>query len=71
MADLVFTADAEHECPFCGGTYALGHTEDGQNAVTHTYPICDPFGRLDALDFAQAARAKITGKIVIEERGDG
>jgi len=52
-------------CPFCKGVYTAGFVEGSteEAVLVHTVPECDPFVRLEVLDFLE--RARLAGAVPI------
>lgn len=55
MSETVIDSTGPQPCPFCSGTYELVKTTDDYGAL-HSLPMCASFKRMEADDFAVAAR---------------
>ena len=53
---LLVKPEVETRCPFCGGLVTVGTKP--KPFVTHSFPYCGEFERLDALEFLSEINKK-------------
>ena len=54
--ESLYRAEVSGKCPFCGLDVAFGSNPP---AAVHALPTCEPFDRIDALDFIETVKKNL------------